>query len=176
MRHPQNYTHNKIMETLSLFPNITSAEVMDLLPELPKSSVYTFLSKGAAKGMLVEGPKKYPPTGEGYKQRTYAVNPNYTPKQRHIQTPVKPTEAGFNARIEELHAKLAELESWKADAIARFPDLAVPPLVLTARKLAADEVRAGGDSALANQIMAGQKDGTMLVRVTLKALESLNVG
>jgi hypothetical protein len=76
--------------------------------------------------------------------------------------------------MKELRRQLAELEAWKEAAMSRFPDLAVSPIVLKARKLVADEVRAGGDMLLANQIVEGKKDETLLVKVAIKALEEVD--
>ncbi len=73
--------------------------------------------------------------------------------------------------IEPLRKQIAELEAWKAEAIARYPDLAVPPLVKRARQLVAEMLRSSNDHGLAGQVVAGTKDGTMMMRVCVAALE-----
>jgi hypothetical protein len=76
-------------------------------------------------------------------------------------------------RLEQAQAEIEELRAWKEAAMSRFPDLAVSAVVIKARKIVADEVRAGGDTLLANQIVSGLKDSTLMVRVALKALEDV---
>lgn len=181
MKHGHNVVRDKVLETLTAFPNITTNEIVDLIPECTRVTLQSTISKLHKRGILMQGPYKVDTRGDGmkYSFRTYAVNPSAVKK---LLAPKKPkqasvlTDAGLNARLEELKAKVQELETWKEQAIERFPDLAVAPLLLKARKIVAEETRASGDGILANHIMAGHKDATMLVRVTLKALEEAYAG
>lgn len=162
----------QITEVLTAMPDLTSAEISALLPELSVPVLHTTISYMRRQGIVVASGKKQIIKSDGvpYTANSYSISDNPVPLSPKMKLK-KPTPAGYEARIEELNQKIEELEQWKAAAIDRFPDLAVPPLMVRARKIAADEVRAGGDTLLANQIMSGLKDSTLMVRVALKALE-----
>jgi hypothetical protein len=127
------------------------------------------------KGVIEESGKKVVTMKNGVPKYvpTYALSSNPTPNVVKMKRKA-PTEAALHMQIKQLNAQIAELEAWKRDAIARYPDLAVDPVVLKARKLVAEEVRAGGDHTLADQIARGVKDETLMMRVTIKALEEGN--
>lgn len=179
MKHGHNVTRDKVLDTLRALPNITTNDLFELIPECPRYSVQSTVSKLYKRGVIVDGPKKVETRAGGVKfsARTYAVSPKAAELlsgfKQYKSTAVL-TDAGLNVRIEELKREVQELRAWKSDAMERFPDLAVPPLVLKARKFAADEARSSGDSQLANSIMCGHKDNTLLVRVALKILEEAN--
>jgi hypothetical protein len=73
-----------------------------------------------------------------------------------------------HSRIGELTAKVVELQSWKAKAIHRYPDLAVDPLVERARKIVAAQ-----RPDRAARILDGTWDHSDPMRCTLAALRSL---
>lgn len=62
--------------------------------------------------------------------------------------------------------ELAELRAWKADAIARYPDLGVKPVVLEARKIVADVFGKEKRDA----IMRGEHDAGPAMKVAVSAL------
>lgn len=162
----------QIIEVVKEMPGLTTSEISSLMPHANKSTVGYYMHRLAKQGIIYEVGKKSSGGGSGRRRNVavYAFSDNPQP----VAVPVKrkaPTEAALHIHIKELKAQIAELETWKADALSRYPDLAVDPVVLRARKLVADEVRAGGDKALAEQILAGRKDDTLMVRVTVKALE-----
>lgn len=101
----------------------------------------------------------------------YSPNPNPAPAPAAAQPKMKrkkPTEAGLQATVSLLREQVAELEAWKADAIRRHPDLAVSPVVLKARALAA---RKFPDKA--NEIHSGRMDDKPLIQVIVEALEEV---
>lgn len=166
-------TKAEVLEIIKAVPDVLGREVLELMPHATPSQVYCTLNALKRSGVIIESGKKSVSKSDGFttKAHTYRfVEGTPTPQPRVMKRKV-PTAAGYDARITELLEKLHTLEEWKADAIKRHPDLAVPPIVIKARKIVADEVRAGGDTLLASQIMAGNKDTTLMMRVTLKALE-----
>lgn len=179
MKHGHNVTRNKVLQTIGMFPNTTTNEIVDLLPEISRISLQSTISRLFKNDVLIKGSPKIEirEGGKPYSARTYIVNPNAVGRLKRATSP-KPasvlTDAGLNARIEELKREVQELKAWKNDALERFPELAVPPLLLRARKFAADEARSSGDNQLATSIMCGHKDNTLLVRVALKVLEEAN--
>ena len=162
----------QITDVLKVMPNLTSAEISALLPELSMPVLHTTISYMRKRGELITTGRKQVIKSDDvpHTVNAYSISDDPVPPAPKIKLK-KPTPAGYEARIEELNQKIEELEQWKAAAIDRFPDLAAPPLMVRARKIAAEEVRAGGDTLLANQIMSGLKDSTLMVRVALKALE-----
>lgn len=175
-RRPNGTTNNEILEIIRLMPGLTSTEIAELMPHVKKTTiapaVHMLKNLGAIKT-------------EGHKLITCANGkpkpvPTYVLSNEPTSNVVKmkqrePTEVGLRAQLESLKVKVSELEAWKADAIARYPDLAVDPVVLKARKLVASELRTSGDTNLASEVEAGRKDSTLMMRVTIKALEETDV-
>ena len=84
---------------------------------------------------------------------------------------VKPTEAGLQAQLETLREQVAELKVWKDAAIARYPDLGVPPEVLRARAIVAKVMKESDDREGARDVELGKRDKTMILRAVLASLE-----
>lgn len=170
-------TRSEIIDVIKAMPGATASEIIQLMPHVSRAATSSMLTVLKKQGLITVSEKKKEITssGKAHSVSTFVLNPDYRPGSNVVQMQRRePTDAGLKARVDELHGKLVALQLWKEEAIARYPDLAVAPLVLKARKLVADEVRAGGDRHLADEIMAGRKDTTLMVRVTLKALEEVN--
>jgi hypothetical protein len=166
-----NQNVQDVISVIKELPNITSRELYTFVPQVPKGTVSSIMHSLKAQGVITTTGYKTLPTLKGERSFvTYAVSDNPTPPVRNLKLK-QPTDAGIREQMKELRRKISELEAWKEAAMSRFPDLAVSQVVITARKLVADEVRAGGDMLLANQIIEGKKDETLLVRVAIKALE-----
>lgn len=72
--------------------------------------------------------------------------------------------------VDGLRARVAELEAWQADALRRFPDLAVPEIVVRAQRIAANAVREKNPD-MAEAILAGQRNDSPIMLATIAALE-----
>jgi hypothetical protein len=164
----------EVLEVVRTLPGITAREVYTFMPHVPKGTVSSILHSLKIKGTVIEEGTKTLDTASGPRPfAAYMVSDSPVPlgKKRKLK---QPTDDGLREQMKELRRQLVELEAWKEAAMSRFPDLAVSPIVLKARKLVADEVRAGGDMLLANQIVEGKKDETLLVKVAIKALEEVD--
>jgi hypothetical protein len=162
-----------ILEIIRELPSITAREIYTFVPHIPKGTVSAALHNLKMQGIVVETGRKSLPTAKGERAFvTYAVSdsPAPTPLVRKLKNN-KPTDAALQMQIEELRRQVSELEAWKKNALERYPDLGVDPLTLKARQIVAAEVRASGDKHLADLVLSGAKDDTMLVKVTAKALE-----
>lgn len=166
-------TESEIKETLRLMPNLTSAEIHKLLPDRRIGAVHTAVSKMLHSGVIhVSGHKgEVTARGREVRQRTYALGRGDATLPLPTRKNNIPTPIGYAAQINALKAQIEELEKWKHAALERYPDLAVAPTVLRARQLVADELAAGGDNILAAAVRRGEKDTTLMMRVTIKALE-----
>lgn len=165
-------TRDEVLEIVREMPGLTTNEIHALMPHTSRAALNSMVTYLTARGDILrtEGKQEMGPKGIARRNPTYAISSNPTPKA--VKHKVKePSTTALHATIKELHDKIADLEAWKQAAIARYPVLGVPPIVARARKLVAAEVRAGGDNALADQIIAGAKDATLMVRVAIKALE-----
>lgn len=160
----------EITAVIKELPEITAREIADLLPHVATGTISSVIYNMKNRGELIEGRKVMPFKNGQKKFPAYTINPDPKPLARKMKLKV-PTEAGLQARLDEANAKIAELEEWKAAAIARFPDLNVDPAIIKARKIVAAELKAAGDCNLAEQVLRGTKDETMLVKVTARALE-----
>lgn len=154
-------------------PGLTSTEVAALMPHANKATVASMVFILKKAGYIKESGKKLESRRNGNPMSipVYSISDNPAPNVVKMKR-TAPTEQALHVQIKELNATISELVAWKTNAIARYPDLAVDPVVLKARKLVAEEVRAGGDNHLANEIIAGHKDSTLMVRVAIKALEA----
>ena len=162
----------EITNTVKIMPGLTANEIAKLIPDVKYSTVLSTVSNLAKQGVLVNAGYATITKSNGLQVKAakfnYSDNPVPLPTGRRLK---KPTPTGYEAQISELKAQIAELEAWREAAVTRYPDLAVPPIVLRARTLVAEEVAAGGDYTLADQIKRGLKDATLMVRVAIKALE-----
>lgn len=165
----------QILEIITTMPGSTWRDVHTLMPHVTASVVTNTLHGMKARGIIR-------PNGRAQFMRSngaplfmakYEVNPEGKPPESKRKV-TEPSLTALRTQIEQLVATITELAAWKDDAIRRYPDLAVAPVVIKARKLVAEEVRAGGDKHLADEILAGHKDSTLMVRVTIKALEAGN--
>jgi hypothetical protein len=170
-----NQNTNDIIALVTELPGITAKEIMDFMPHMSSAAVSSCLHSLKNKGTITLSGKKRMSTKVGPRAVPAYKIGDGTPAPRPKKMKLKsPTEAGLNAQLEALKQKVAELEAWKVNAMARCPELSVPPIVLKARELVAAELRAHADHTLADAVAAGKKDDTMLVRVTIKALEEGN--
>jgi len=79
------------------------------------------------------------------------------------------TDAGWQARYEEVLHRLKQLEEWRRVAIERHPDLTVPDVVIQARRIAA---KANPD--FADSLLSGAKDDSPIMRAVLAAIEEMS--
>lgn len=161
--------YKEIIDTLRMMPNRTGQELMDALPHIKRSTMYSALStlrNNDAITISGQDPQFLGPDGEPTKMiNRYSATDTPFPKRK------PPKRQGYKGIANALKDQVAELQRWKANAIKQYPDLAVPSSVLKARKVVADEVAATGDSALADQIRRGDQDNSLMMRVTIKVME-----
>jgi hypothetical protein len=172
MRHK---TSQEILTVLQAVPDITRDEIAALLPDIHISSVRSTVTTLQNAGKIrATGTKEHVgKQGKVHRSQRFSLNDSgEAPPARKMKRKL-PSQSGYEARLANLNEELAELKAWKASAIARFPDLAVDPVVLKARKIVAEELRKGGDPQLAHHVMLGQKDETMMMRVTIRGLEDV---
>jgi DNA-binding PadR family transcriptional regulator len=167
-----------ILEIIKSFPNITSTEIAEFIPTVKRVTIMSALSNLRDEGVVeVTGVKTTKNDVRTYNLNTYALATG-AEKTAPAPTPaaaVTESTAALHAQIHSLKAALYELELWKQEAVARYPDLTVDPIVLKARRLVANEVRDSGDHNLADRILSGMKDDGLMMRVTIKAMEAANV-
>jgi hypothetical protein len=160
----------EILKTLTDFPGATTREIVDLLGNIKLEVATQLIHQLYTRGYIVQNGIKMcvGTNGREYKAKTYAVSA--TPGVPKAKKPANKDTTDSDV-LASLTARIAQLEAWKSDAIARYPDLTADPIVLKARRLVAEEVRASGDGILADRISMGSKDDGLLMRVTIKALE-----
>lgn len=162
----------EVLEAIREFPGSTSRELHDVLPHIPLATLCGVISRLHSEGVLKYGVGRVITMANGRPktQRTHEIDPDFLLKSPRRKPSKKPSVLVDN-RVRELEVQLAELKAWKEDAIARYPDLKVDPLVLRARQLVAEELRASDEPKMAEDVMAGYKDGSPLMRVTIRVLE-----
>lgn len=112
---------------------------------------------GAAEGVRTADDRAIVPAPEPVAEPTFDFdNEPHVSKARHEHA------------MQQLHARINELARWKDEAIDRFPELAVDPLVLEARKIVADQC--GDDGMYRSAFIDGGRDNSFAMRVALAAL------
>lgn len=73
--------------------------------------------------------------------------------------------------IEALQKRLAELEAWREEAIAKHPELApVDPVLIEAREIGAEICRNNGSTRMATEVLAGDHDEGLAMRAIAEAI------
>lgn len=145
----------EILAIVRELPDLTRHEVAELMSHLNKYTVFKHLQRMTERGVLALGSRRNPNGNRHF--NTYKVAAGPAP------TKVLPL---VNDRLRDLEGQVATLEAWKEAAIARFPDLAVAPAVLEARKIVAQHF-VNGD---VQTIMRGGWDDKPIMRVALEAM------
>lgn len=167
----------EILEAIREFPGSSSREIATLLPNLPESTVFSIISKLLGAGVIKTSatPKMITmKDGRTKSQRTFEINMDYMLKSRSING----TKPKSHARIQNLEkqvaglkAEVSALTAWKNAALKRFPDLAVSPIMLKARKIAANTLYEADNSSLADAILAGKRDDHVAVKIAIEAMK-----
>lgn len=148
---------DEVLEVVREMPGLKSGQIVDLMPHAKKQSVYAMLNKLMMQGIVVKNNGCF----------TMVVGDPVPPVRKRSSF----AEVVSAATIDSLRAQVRELEAWKADALKRFPDLAVSELVRKARDIVADEVLVCGDTKSADDIRAGRRDTALPMRLVIKMLE-----
>lgn len=152
---------DKILETVRECEGLRSTEIATLLDH-DLSSVNSGLRRLLSEGKVR---RELDPAWKG-KGRAFIYSlGNGTPA---LVSKRQTTEPGWHARYDEMVLRIQELEQWQVDALARYPDLAVPDIVLRARKIAA---RTNPD--FADSLRSGKKDSSPLMLAVIAALEEV---
>lgn len=162
-------TQDEILEVIRELPDISVAQIAEYVSHVHRSVVAYHLNRMLRQGLVVRRAANLP-NGKGGGQYLYSLNPEGKPSVLPLKL-VKPMERGLQARLDDALARVREPETWKVEAIARFPDLGVDPEILQARKIAAGVLRRKGDNSAAADILAGRRDNSAIMEATLAALE-----
>lgn len=146
-----NEAQKDILEAVKHMPGLTRAEMTDLLSHINPYTLGVNLTKLEKIGKLATEPK---PSPNKVGRRTIKAYVLPTPK-----TPPKP-------RPDPTRNELEELRAFKAMALQRYPDLAVDPIVLEARKIAAAQF----DNGRRAEILSGDKDNSPIIKALVEAL------
>lgn len=161
---------SEVEEVVREMGPVTAQEVIQLMPHASRQQVYARLNTLEGRGKISS--EKVPdPKDDRRKVNRYSYGGEPRAKAHKRKVPTNQAQV-INAA--DYRAKIAELEAWKADAIARFPDLAVDPDTIRARKIVHKMLIDSGDRNLAADVLAGKKDETMLVRACVAALSERN--
>lgn len=162
---------SEVEEVVREMGPVTALEVIQLMPHAARQQVYASLNALEVKGKISS--EKIPdPKDDRRKVNRYSYGGK--PREAKPRKVKAPTNQAQVINATDYRAKIAELEAWKADAIARFPDLAVDPDTIRAREIVHKMLIDSGDRNLAADVLAGKKDETMLVRACVAALSERN--
>lgn len=176
----ENTNRRAVYDYLFKNPGKTSTEVSEGL-NLSHSEVSGPLSQLYAEGKLER--QKVP---NSFGKHAYFIPDRERPVTTKVVTKFLPAEPVGDRRYNEmrseynaleavrdrLEVEVVELRQWKADAIAKHPDLVpVDPLLLKARELATETLRAAALDVAADGTANGLHDEGVLVQAVLKALQ-----
>jgi len=161
---------DRIMEVIEAVPMISAREIVTLLTDAKISSVTARLVTLFAEGRVIRERN----SGNSGVYLYTAAPAGTKPPQKTVALRA-PTNAAIAHKASEIESECAELREWKADAIRRFPELAVPEIIMRARAIVSDALKNEGDSAPVRQglaeIASGKRDHTVAVRAVVAALE-----
>lgn len=168
-------TTDEVMELVREIPGITSGQVIEFMPHARKQTVYSVLNAGYARGLLLRDavprePGKGGPTGYAWRMNDA---PRAAVRKLKTATSLRAHEVVVSgtATLDFMRNRVTELENWQRDAIERYPDLAVPATTLKARQIVAQEI-GDSDPAMRDAVLAGQRDGSLPMRLTVKLLDA----
>lgn len=168
-----NTLDNLILEAVRQWPDVTMAELQEVIDYPVKKSISPRVSMLVSMGHLMR--KKVPnpvPPHRGRQPFIYAYSiGDGTPQPLKPCHRHSPTPAGLEARMAEMESRLQELSSWREEAIARYPDLAVPPIILRARKIVEEVYCGANDPAGAKEVHMGRRDQSLIMKAVCLALE-----
>ena len=164
---------DEVMELVREMPYITSGQVIEFMPHARKQTVYSTLNSFYGRGLLLREPVPREPGKGGPQCFAWKVNDAPVPVRKvRAATPLSANEVVVTGTttLDFLRNRVAELEAWQRDAIERYPDLAISATMLKARQIVAQEI---GDSDPKSRaaVLAGQRDGSLPMRLTVKLLE-----
>lgn len=164
---------NQIMHIVRERPGLAVRELAEFFPDRPRSSISGRTSVMIARGDLRREWRPHPKAQKGVRGATkegvlFISNGAPVPKPRKVSAPPS------SALVDHLRAEVETLKAWRAEAIARYPDLAVDPLLLKARQIVAKAIKdknEGGWADAYQQVISGQRDNSVAIVATLAALE-----
>lgn len=170
----QETLKSRILDAFKVMGSMTSTEAQQLFTdEIPKS-IQSQISQASLAGELLRevAPRKQGDRGIKY---IYSFNPDFVrgahkKRVKASRGPNKVTDSGMAARLDIANKLVTELQAWKVDAIARYPDLAVDPTIIEARKLVARVMRDAGDRSGAEDVMSGRRDKSVAVLAVAEAV------
>jgi len=164
----------RVLDVLAQFnEGLLASEAKELFPnEGNPNAVYAALSLLKSQGAVKVTGKRISPLS-GKLSSVFAATGKPAIELGRARPRKSPTNIGMVARLDAANSKIAALEAWQADAIKRFPDLAVDPAVIQARKRVAAMFRADGDSMKADAALSGQMDNTPIMRAVTATIEDL---
>lgn len=159
---------SEILEIVREMGPINARDIMLLMSHQTRSNVTARLSELEARGAIHSEsvPDKVSPTGRVKVYRYCEIAPRPKLVKRKL---TKPTPIAMAYNETALRQRITELEAWKADAIKRYPDLAVAPEILKARAIALEMLAGERSHSELELIRIGQKDGTVLIRAIVRA-------
>ena len=137
----------EILEAIREKPGITSTELIERLNVMDKAEVYQPLHQMDKDGLIKRD--------------------NARPKHCYPIDDALRVKAEHNTDlIATLSREVSELKEWRAQAIARFPELAISPKVLKASEMVARHFPDRRDA-----ILRGSYDEKPIMKVCLDAME-----
>lgn len=160
---------NEVLEVIRVMPGLNSGQILELMPHVKRKDIDRIVNRLYVSGRITRQPG--PIARNGQPANVFFISDTGKPPMRqYVGKNGTPADAVFA----DMKKRVAELEQWKVDAIARFPDLAVDPIVIRARKIVAAELRAtgeAGDCKFADEVMLGRRDSGLSMRLVIKMLE-----
>jgi hypothetical protein len=164
-----------IFNVFSQFPEgLAAYELRELLDDdAVYQNVSALLSLYVSEGIAEKRGSKVNPATR-HLCTVYAANGTpYSSRKLSKRAPERgmPAPRKLTNRLHILQARIDTLESWKADAISRYPDLGTPPIIDEARKRIAEIFTAEGDHIKAQLVLSGEMDRTDVMRAVVAIID-----
>jgi len=156
--------YEQAFNVFATFPEgLTCFEFEQLLDD-PRSTS-KMLSLFWQEGLAEKGAKRVNP-------KTGIAHLSYIPTGVPFSQRITRTQIASSRKSDRADNELIELRQWKAEAIKRFPELGLDPLVKKARSTVADIFRREGNQTKAALIESGELDDGDTMRAVLSVLRN----
>ena len=158
----------EVFEAIQAFEGATIEQIMavcDLKVDAARKQVGYLGRRGLIASRRDRDPERLKSDGSPVSFARYYVADD---SERQAAKPRGEAAQTLNDQIAALKSEIAELRAFKAAALERYPDLAVPEVVMRARKIVAKHL---SDPANMTRLNNGLMDSSPIMLATIAALE-----
>ena len=163
-------SYAQVFQFIQDSPGCTGRQIMDSLPEC--NHIYAKLAYLEKRGFVKKASIDNPDTASNRRYVNGYWSTGIKPEENRVWPKIK-SKPRLRGQLEaSWSAELIELRQWKAQALARYPELAVSDAVMRARVAAEEYYEQIGDRIRASDARSGRLDKSPVIQIAIKAREA----